>query len=248
MTFPHTIPRRSPLAILLHIVALASLSWSFNELWKPSPMTDFMDSQFGGHWTYLTILSLAAAWLTFAFSLAYDLVPIALFARIKTSLAVLAVPVEGLVGLLYWSLTLFNPALLNPPTEPGKEPFRIPLALDVSLHGLPALYLWLDFLAFSPRFSSRARPHLLMTTAASLYVLWMEYAAGKNRHYPYPMLDDMTPGQRSVFYLFQVPTLIALYHAANYVHGLVRGSSSNVQENEARKVRKAEDKVAAKSK
>jgi hypothetical protein len=25
------------------------------------------------------------------------------------------------------------------------------------------LYLWLDFLAFSPRFSSRVRPHLLMT-------------------------------------------------------------------------------------
>lgn len=50
-------------------------------------------------------------------------------------------PIEGLVGLLYWSLTLLNPALLNPPTEPGKEPFRIPFALDVSLHGLPAVSL-----------------------------------------------------------------------------------------------------------
>lgn len=83
--------------------------------------------------------SLAVTWLTFAFSLAYDLVPIAPFARIKTSLAVLAVPVEGLVGLLYWSLTVLDPSLLNPATEPGKEPFRIPLALDVSLHGLPAV-------------------------------------------------------------------------------------------------------------
>lgn len=83
--------------------------------------------------------SLAASWLTLAFSLAYDLVPLAFFSRIKTSLAVLAVPIEGLVGLLYWSLTLLNPALLNPPTEPGKEPFRIPFALDVSLHGLPAV-------------------------------------------------------------------------------------------------------------
>lgn len=59
MTYPTTepIPRSSPLAILLHTVAFASLSWSFNELWKPGPMTDFMDRQFGGHWTYLTILS-----------------------------------------------------------------------------------------------------------------------------------------------------------------------------------------------
>lgn len=83
--------------------------------------------------------SLAASWLTFAFALAYDLVPFAPFAKIKTAIAVLAVPVEGLVGLLYWSLTIINPALLNPATEPGKEPFRIPLALDVSLHGLPAV-------------------------------------------------------------------------------------------------------------
>lgn len=109
------------------------------------------------------------------------------------------------------------------------------------------LYLWLDFLAFSPRFSSRVRPHLLMTTAASLYVLWMEYAATKNGRYPYPMLDDMSPSHRSLFYVFQVPTLIALYHAANYVHGLVRGESSNSEENEARKVRRAENKLADKA-
>lgn len=98
---------------------------------RPAPLRDLGDS----------FCSLAAAWLTFAFSLAYDLVPLAIFSRVKTSLAVLAVPIEGLVGLLYWSLTLFNPALLNPATEPGKEPFRIPLALDVSLHGLPAVSL-----------------------------------------------------------------------------------------------------------
>lgn len=85
-----------------------------------------------------------------------------------------------------------------------------------------------------------------MTTAASVYVLWMEFAASKNRRYPYPMLDSMTPVQRSGFYLLQIPTLIALYHVANFVHGLVRGSSSEMGENEARKVRQAEDKVAAK--
>lgn len=86
-----------------------------------------------------------------------------------------------------------------------------------------------------------------MTTAASIYVLWMEYAAAKNGRYPYPMLDDMSPSHRSLFYVFQVPTLIALYHAANYVHGLVRGESSNPDENEARKVRRAENKLADKA-
>lgn len=56
MAFPYTIPR-SPFAFVLHLVAFASISWSFNELWKPSPMSDFMESSYGGHWQYLTILS-----------------------------------------------------------------------------------------------------------------------------------------------------------------------------------------------
>lgn len=70
----------------------------------------------------------------------------------------------------------------------------------------------------------------------------MEYTAGYNRHYPYPMLDSMTPAHRSLFYLFQIPTLIALYHAANGIHRLVRGREATDRKGpvEAGKVRKAE--------
>ncbi|BGO89942.1 hypothetical protein NBRC10512_001926 [Rhodotorula toruloides] len=243
MAFPHTIPR-SPFAFVLHLVAFASISWSFNELWKPSPMSDFMDSSYGGHWQYLTILSLAIAWLTFLFSLLYDILPLSVFARLKTSVAVLAVPVEGLVGLLYWTLTVVNPALLNPSLGEGKEPFRIPFWLDVSLHGLPAVFLWLDFLLFSPPFPTRARPALLSSLAAAAYVFWLEHAAAKNGRYAYPMLDEWTPVQRSVFYVMQIPVLIALYKLANGIHRLVRGEPD--VRNEAKHVERAERKVGAK--
>jgi hypothetical protein len=58
--------------------------------------------------------------------------------RLKTSLSIIAVPVEGLVSVLYWSMQFINPALLTPPDAM----FKIPLDLDISIHALPALFLW----------------------------------------------------------------------------------------------------------
>ncbi len=47
---PPTSPR-SPLSVGLHLVALASLSNSFRLLlFKPGPLNDYMDTQYGGHW------------------------------------------------------------------------------------------------------------------------------------------------------------------------------------------------------
>ncbi|GAA5892987.1 hypothetical protein JCM6882_006910 [Rhodosporidiobolus microsporus] len=226
--FPPAQPR-TPLSIAWHLLAFASLSWSFKWLYQPGPMTEFMDKSYGGRWQYLTILSLAASHLTFLFSLLYDLYPLGLFARAKLSLAVLAVPVEGLVGLLYWSITLYDPTLLNP----NDAEFQLPFWVDVSIHGLPALYLWLDFLLFSPPFPKRVRPNLLACTATAAYCLWMERCASKNGFFPYPMLNDMSPLPRSLFYLCQIPLLIALYKTANGVHRLVRGGSHERVEAEA---------------
>ncbi|GJN87148.1 hypothetical protein Rhopal_000093-T1 [Rhodotorula paludigena] len=235
MGFTHPLAR-SPLAFTLHLAALATLSWAFVELWKPGPFTELMDSaQAGGRW------HLAASWLTFLFALLHDAVPLDFFSRCKTTLAILTVPVEGLVAFLYWSLTLYDPSLLNPAVAPGEEPFRIPLSLDLAIHFFPAVFLWTDFLLFSPPFPKQARPTRIATTATAAYCLWMERCAKINGAYPYPMLDPMTPAQRSVFYLAQVPILIGLYHAANAVHRAVRGSSSPSAE--AARVRRAEEKV-----
>ncbi|GAA5988714.1 hypothetical protein JCM11641_005152 [Rhodosporidiobolus odoratus] len=228
---------RSPLSILWHLISFASLTLSFRWLYQPGPMTTFMDSSFGGRWQFLTILSLGAAWLTFLLSLLYDLYPTRFLARAKESVAVLAVPVEGLVGLLYWGLTVYDPSLLNPQSMD----FTLPLIVDVSIHGLPAVYLWLDFLLFSPRFPSSIRPKTLATTATALYCLWMELCAAKNGRFPYPMLDSMPPMYRSIFYLVQIPILIGLYQLANGIHKAVRGNSH--KQAEAETTRKAQKKV-----
>ncbi|GAA5871379.1 hypothetical protein JCM16303_000737 [Sporobolomyces ruberrimus] len=239
MTFPETVPRSIP-AISLHLFAFASLSWSFAQLFTSSPIHDFMVSQYGGHWQYLTILSLGITWLMFLFALLKDVFPsVNLLARLKTSLGILGVPIEGFVALMYWGLMLIDPSLLMPP-DPE---FFLPLKLDISIHGLPAVYLWLDFLCFSPPFPKAARPLAISTSAVLLYVTWMEFAASKNGRFPYPFLDTMTQAQRSIFYLFQVPLVIGLFKAANGLHHLVRGNDTS---REAKHIQAAEAKASRK--
>ncbi|SGY50553.1 BQ5605_C001g00895 [Microbotryum silenes-dioicae] len=208
---PETTPR-TPLSVSLHLVGLAILSNAFRLLWTPSPVKEYMDGQFGGQWNFLTVLSLAVSWLTFAVAVLKDVLPsVRLFDRLKTTLMIVAVPVEGLVSLLYWgmqvgcppnsfllraqvpTLTLirtykqfYDPSLLTP----KGAIFKIPLFLDISIHAFPALLLWIDFLVFSPPMSKKANPLLISTVATMGYTTWMEYTNYHNQWFPYPFLSE----------------------------------------------------------
>lgn len=110
------------------------------------------------------------------------------FDTLKTLLSTLAVPIEGLVSLLYWGMRLVDPSLLVPPDAT----FMIPPALDLAIHALPAAFLWADFLCFSPRMSARVRPNRIAAGATAGYAVWMEYAARRNARgtapfFPYPL-------------------------------------------------------------
>jgi hypothetical protein len=48
------------------------------------------------------------------------------------------VPIEGLVSVLYWGMKVIDPTLLVPPDST----FMLSTALDVSIHALPAVFLW----------------------------------------------------------------------------------------------------------
>jgi hypothetical protein len=98
-----------------------------------------MNKQYGRQWSFLTVLALAVSTLTFATALAKDLFPsYRILDRIKTSLSIVIVPVEGLVSVLYWTMQFIDPSLLTPPGQI----FVIPLFLDLSIHAAPALFLW----------------------------------------------------------------------------------------------------------
>lgn len=52
---PATSPATGP-AMLLHVVALALHLNAFRLLWQPTEVKKYMDSQWGGQWTFLTVL------------------------------------------------------------------------------------------------------------------------------------------------------------------------------------------------
>ncbi|KAL8276275.1 hypothetical protein RQP46_011303 [Phenoliferia psychrophenolica] len=208
--------------MLLHAVALSSLLWSFKNLFAPSAVTTFMETQFAGHWGFLTVLGLAVSTITVAVSLLKDAFPsVQAFDTIKTALQIMIVPAEGMVSVLYWGMSAYDPTLLVPPDAD----FQIPLALDLGLHALPALFLWIDFLAFSPRMSKDANPLLICACTSKFLHLLL-----RGRHIVDPELSQM---QRSAFYLAVLPVLLGLYHTANGIHDLVRGRSTAAPEAEA---------------
>ncbi|KAI5479679.1 hypothetical protein MNV49_003189 [Pseudohyphozyma bogoriensis] len=232
---PSTSPASVP-AILHHLVALASLSLSFRELFAPSEIHDYMETQFGGHFAFLTVLGLSFTWITFAVSLAKDFFPrVKAFDLLKTWLSILVIPAEGIISVLYWGMTAYDPTLL----VPAESKFQIPFRLDIGIHALPAFFLWSDFLLFSPRMSTKANPAAVSAIAAVCYSSWMEYCASINGHFPYPFLNTMPKFSRAQFYVGVIPVMIGLFHVANGVHLLVRGKGKGAGP-EAEVVKKVE--------
>jgi FAR-17a/AIG1-like protein len=61
--------------------------------------------------------------------------------------------------------------------------FRIPLDIDIPLHGLPGPFLLLDFFLFEQTFSRQAMDRLAPVLAVLLsvtYSSWVEYCASYN--------------------------------------------------------------------
>jgi hypothetical protein len=119
--------------------------------------------------------------------------------------------------------------LLVPPSG-----YRLSLGLDLSLHFLPALFLWyadippsstgvsltvvshrVDFLFFEPRFSRRANPLLISALTTLAYSTWMEHTSRINGAFPYPFLNFMSYNQRVGLYFTCIPILVGLFHLAN---------------------------------
>lgn len=84
-----------------------------------------------------------------------------------------------------WAIVAYDPALMMPPDIE----FHLPLWADLSMHVLPALFLWTDFLVFSPGFPANTRPVLICSIFAASYTSWMELCRSKNGMFPYPFLE-----------------------------------------------------------
>lgn len=89
-----------------------------------------------------------------------------------------------MVSVLYWPIVLYDKNML----VLEDTIFDLPLVLDVSLHLIPTIVCWIDFMVFNTGFK-RSPIHILAIYAFTmLYFVWVNICHDHNGYWPYPML------------------------------------------------------------
>lgn len=117
-------PSRS-ISAVIHLLGIASFSASFRWLFMyPSPENE----KFGGVFQFLTIIGLALALTSMALGLLADLTLSSTLFNAKNVISVCSTPLEVLVSILYWGITLIDKRLLVP------EEYQLPFWPDFGFH------------------------------------------------------------------------------------------------------------------
>lgn len=117
-------PSRS-ISAVIHLVGIASFSASFRWLFLyPSPENE----KFGGVFQFLTIIGLALSLTSMALGLLADLTLSSILFNAKNVISVCSTPLEVLVSILYWGITLIDKRLLVP------EEYQLPFWPDFGFH------------------------------------------------------------------------------------------------------------------
>ncbi|CEP15021.1 hypothetical protein [Parasitella parasitica] len=167
---------------------------------------------FGGQYQYLTIIGLATATIAFGLKIMRYFVPkfSPLIYEVVTNIAT---PLEGLISVLYWSMTLIDPHLLVPEDVPG-----IPFLLDCAFHLFPAVFLWVDFLAFDIDFK-RSNAHVgVIYGFAVFYFCWAWICYQVNGFWAYPFLGELSTSMRAAFFVASGVLCWAMYEFGARVH------------------------------
>lgn len=144
-----------------------------------------VEKTFGGQMQFLTIIAL------FLTSLTLFLNQFTAWNNLTYDLLCLSTTVETVVTVYYWTLFHYNRGLLYP-----KNMDPIPFFVDIFLHFLPALALWMELLT-TVKLHRVSRKHIYIIALFSIcYMFWAEYCFTKNGYYVYPILSmlDM-PGK-----------------------------------------------------
>lgn len=164
-------PSRS-LSLLLHITGTASFAYNFHFLTvRETPV----DTAYGWHFQFLTILGLSASLLAFAIGILGDITTSPTLFKAKNVVAIVATPVEVVISILYWGIALIDPALVVP------EDLALPILPDMGFHLAPAVFLTLDLILFSPPWTIPT--YGTMTLAGFLafcYWHWVEFCFSRN--------------------------------------------------------------------
>ncbi|KAF7929312.1 uncharacterized protein EAE98_005231 [Botrytis deweyae] len=210
------LPSPSPtISALVHLIGLASFSLSYKYLFD---FPTFINSSYGWHFQYLTIIGLTLAFLTFVFGLLADITLSSRLFLIKNSLSLCSAPLEVLISVLYWGISAIDKKLLVPP-EIHISPYA-----DIGFHAMPAILLTIDLLFLSPPWTINALPAMgLSSTLAVAYWAWVEQCYKYNGFYPYPLFGHLDTTQRAILFTGAALTMTGSTAVLKWLYGRVNG-------------------------
>ncbi|KIM80725.1 hypothetical protein PILCRDRAFT_821982 [Piloderma croceum F 1598] len=214
----------SQAAVLLHGSSAAIMAYGFNSL-SSLQMDTWVNKQRGGHFQFLTVHGLCAAWLTMMMSLIADLFPSSIaIKKFKRVLLMTAMPLAVIIALIYWTLILFYPSLIlltDPLSSTPEALVWTPLPIDLALHAVPGLALFIDFILLESKFSkneARYGAPLVVFLSTVAYSSWAEYCATFNGSFPYPFLTENPFNIRLVIYAAVMTLALASFWIVNALH------------------------------
>lgn len=152
----------------------------------------------GGHWQFLTNLSLVYSLVVFGVGFLAHLFHSSLLFNIKNNLHPVGLALESIVTVVYWPLRLFFLHLLiKDPAE-----FNIPIPVDLAIHLLPFVSLLVDYLVFMPRWTiknSTALGLVVVLATGYYYLLENLIDVEAGARYPYAFLEGSDEKRLVVF-------------------------------------------------
>lgn len=174
-----------------------------------------------GHVQFLTNLSLIFTVVAVFSNISTILAPGTLINTVNIYLNAIALILEILVALIYWSLKiLFIHLIISQTIDPKNY---IPLYLDFAIHLFPISFLSFDYLFIKyQRFNIPSFKVLLIISGLTAsYWFLLESIIVPPASYPYPFLNVATE-ERIVIFAVVALFGYGFYHASNFAHNTVQ--------------------------
>lgn len=166
-----------------------------------------VEKTFGGQMQFLTIIALFLTSLTLALN------QFTSFTNVTYDLLVLSTTVETIVTVYYWAIFHYNRGLLYPKNMPP-----IPFFVDIFLHFLPAVALWMELLT-TVKLHRISRKHIYIIALFSIcYMFWAEYCYSRNGYYVYPILSMLDVKGKVVLTAATTTVAIFVYVISVQIH------------------------------
>ncbi|RCK65065.1 hypothetical protein Cantr_00992 [Candida viswanathii] len=157
------------------------------------------DLQGGGHYQFLTNLSLIYSVVVFTIGLMAHATKSQVLFELKNNLHPIGLALESIVAIVYWPLRLFWLELLTK----TPENFALSLSVDLCIHLMPVVSLLVDYLVFMPRWTIKTNTALgLITLLTTGYWFLLKYLVDTENgaRYPYAFMDMESDGLRMVVF------------------------------------------------